>query len=152
MKPLSLQWRVLLLTGVVVATVPLFGLGIAVRERQQSGEREFRDSARSLSLALLPMLRNTLVVGDMATAQQAFDPIVRVGAVRRIALLRPADRQVMIESASEVAVEQLTSPPVWFRTLSGVHDHVEEFPVDVGGVGYGVLRLEMSDSAMTQEL
>jgi PAS domain S-box-containing protein len=152
MKPLSLQWRVLLLAGVVVATVSLFGLGIAVRERQQSGEREFRDSARSLSLALLPVLRNTLVVGDMATAQQAFDPIVRVGAVRRIALLRPADRQVMIESANAVAMEKLASPPVWFRSLSGVHDHVEEFPVDVGGVGYGVLRLEMSDSAMMREL
>jgi signal transduction histidine kinase len=150
MKPVSLQWRVLILTSVVVAAGSLFGLGMVVRDRLQSGEREYRESARSLFLALQPMLGNTLVVGDLATVQQTIDPIVQLHATRRIAVLRAGDRQVLVETANEPAAEP--SPPAWFSRLSGSREYAQEFPISVGGVDYGVLRLEMSDRAMMREL
>jgi PAS domain S-box-containing protein len=148
MKPLPLQWRVPLLAGLVVAMVSLFGLGLVVRESAAAGERQLRDSARSLSLALLPALRNTLVVGDLAMAQEAFEPIVGRYGVRRIALLRPQDRQVMIESAGKGD----DPPPPWWRFMAGSGSYAEEFPVNAGGVDYGILRLEMSGQAMMEGL
>ena len=152
MRSLSLQWRVLLLAGAVVAGGSLLGLGIVMHERLQSGEREFRDSAHSLSLALLPMLRNTLVVGDLATAEQTFSPIVGLRSVRKIALLRTSDRQVMIEASDTAGEQPLDSPPDWFRRLSGARDYADEFPINVGGVNYGILRLEMSNEALLAEI
>ncbi|HTY99650.1 MAG TPA: PAS domain-containing protein, partial [Rhodocyclaceae bacterium] len=148
MKSLPLQWRVPLLAGLVVAAAFLVGLGLVVRETSLAGERQLRDSARSLSLALLPVLRNTLVVGDLAAVQETFDPIVGRYGVRRIVLLRPQDRLAMVQS-----LDKGREPPAprW-PLLTASEDYAEEFPVNVGGVDYGILRLEMSGQAIAEGL
>ena len=67
LAPLSLLWRIRLLTAVVLVAVSVMGLALIVGERLDTGQREFRDDAHTILLALLPMLKNTLVVGDLAT-------------------------------------------------------------------------------------
>ena len=149
---LSLRWRILLLTTLIVGVVSLLGLGVAIKERIEASEREFRDQARSMALALLPMLQNSLVIGDLATAQQTFDAIVRQDAVRRITLLDPVNQRQVLEAVDVNFGMGRAAPPEWFLALIGARARSDESSIVVGGVDYGTLRIEMAEAMLTQEL
>jgi signal transduction histidine kinase len=148
---LSLLWRIRLLTALVVAAVSVFGLTIAMVERVNSSEKEFHDAAGSIVLALMPMLRNTLVVGDLATTQQTFDAIVQQESVERIELLSPSNGRTIVE-ASDPASLSTIKPPAWFASLVGARTPLTAESVVVGGTDYGTLRLHMSRSKLLNDL
>ncbi len=149
---LSLLWRIRLLTAIVVASVSLFGLAMVIYERVNSNQKEFRDTAASIVLALMPMLQNTLVVGDLATTQQTFDAIVRQESVKRIVLLSPGDQRMVIEAADSPATVRPSRPPEWFVSLLGARALVRLEPIVVGGTEYGTLRIEMSQGKLMHDL
>jgi signal transduction histidine kinase/CheY-like chemotaxis protein len=149
---LSLLWRIRLLTAAVLAVVSLFGLAMIVVERVDAGQREFRDDAHAIVLALLPMLQNTLVVGDLATVEQTFDAIVKQESIRRIVLLAPGKGDIMVESQDPADAARPALPPDWFIRWVGVHSFVEETPVVVGGTDYGKLKIEMSQAKLLHDL
>ncbi len=148
----SLLWRIRLMTTAVLAVVSLFALGMFILERVDAGQREFRDSAHAIVLALLPMLQNTLVVGDLATIQQTFDAIVKQESIRRIALLAPGKGDVMVESQDPADATRPVLPPDWFIRLIDVRSFVEDMPIVVGGTDYGKLRIEMSRAKLLYDL
>jgi signal transduction histidine kinase len=149
---LSLLWRIRLLTATVVASISLFGLAMVIYERVDSSQREFRDAAASIVLALMPMLQNTLVVGDLATAQQTFDAIVQQESVKRITLLSPHDRRMVIEATDSPRMARPNRPPEWFVALIGVRPLVSTETIVVGGTEYGTLQLEMSHGKLVHDL
>lgn len=149
---LSLLWRIRLLTAIVVASVSLFGLAMVIYERVDTSRKEFHDTAGSIVLALMPMLQNTLVVGDLATAQQTFDAIVQQESVKRIALLSPRDGRTVIEAVDSTTPARLTRPPEWFTNMIGIRPLIKMESVVVGGTDYGALQLEMSHGKLVQNL
>lgn len=149
---LSLLWRIRLLTAIVVASVSLLGLSMVIFERAAASQKEFNDSANSIVLALTPMLQNTLVVGDLATAQQTFDSIVQQESVRRIALLSPRTGNTVIEANDPTTGIERSRPPKWFVAVSGVRPLIKLDPIVVGGTDYGTLQLEMSQDKLLGSL
>ena len=149
---LSLRWRILILTSAVLVSMLVAGLSLIIIERVADSQREFRDDARSVSMALLPMLQNNLVVGDLATVQQSFDALVKQGNVHRLQLTAPESSSKIIEAVEPIDPLHPLLPPEWFVRLLPVQDYAEELTIVVGGTDYGRLRIEMSQARLTLEL
>lgn len=143
-RPLTLLWRIRVLAATIIAVVSLFGLSMVIYERVTASQQVFRDTGGSIVLALMPMLRNALVAGDLAVAQQTFDAIIQQEAVSRIALLSPTTGQTIIESIDPVGLRPTPEPPAWFAQLIGRQPLVTKEPIIVGGTDYGTLQLEIS--------
>lgn len=143
-RPLTLLWRIRVLAATVIAVVSLFGLAMVIYERVHASQQEFRDTAHSIVLALMPMLRNALVAGDLAVAQQTFDAIVQQETISRIALLSPTDGRTVVESIDPVRPRASPEPPQWFARLIGTQPLVTAEPIVVGGTDYGTVQLEIS--------
>jgi signal transduction histidine kinase len=143
MPKLNLFWRILALAFLVVATVSTFGLMMVIDERITSVEQRNRKEARSIAQALVPMLQNTLVTGDLATVQQTFDAVVSEAEIRALGLLDARTRRPIVAATDEASPDD-GAPPAWFVALIGSGSHVEERVIHIGGVDYGILRVEIS--------
>ncbi len=148
---LGLQGRILLLTALAVAIVSLFGLGMVVRDRAAFGRTGFHEEGRSIAEALVPMLRNSLVVGDLATVQETFDSVVERKALGALRLLDARSRATVVAAEDHPKADEAAAP-AWFRALVGEPNVIEETVIQVGGVSYGILRVEMSGQALMLDL
>jgi signal transduction histidine kinase/ActR/RegA family two-component response regulator len=152
MQRLGLLERILALIVLVVGAVSLFGLAMVTKERIDSSRQFYRHEAHGYTLALAPMLQNALVAGDLAIVQQTFDDIVREETLQRIALLDPRTRQPVIEANDIDDARKISLPPSWFLALLGPLDYTEDSSISIGGVDYGILRLEMTGAALAQQM
>jgi len=152
MRRLSLLGRILALVTLVVGAVSLLGLSMVIDERMQASRLRYQHEARAFMLALTPMLQNTLVTGDLATVEQTFKDIVREETLQRVVLLDPATRKTIIEASDKEATTQTALPPDWFRALLGPLDYGDESLISVGGVDYGILRLEMTGATLAKKM
>ncbi len=152
LQRLSLQWRILLVAATVICAASFVTIVLVSQQRIEQSRRDFADDAVSLSLALLPTLRNALVTGDLATVQEMMDEIVRQDSVRRIALFKPATRTLVIDAVDSLDGHRDADVPLWFRTLAAPAPVSRETAISVGGIDYGVLRIEMSDQSFVHEL
>ena len=148
---LGLQARLLALIAIVVGVVLLLGLGAVIRDQARFERRYFHEQGRTVVEALVPSLRNALVVGDLATVQESFDAVVEQRALRALALLDPRTRETIIR-ATDPPGPPGEPAPAWFRDLLDNVDVVEESAVQVGGATYGILRVEMSGEALLRHL
>jgi signal transduction histidine kinase len=149
---LSLRWRILILTSAVLTAMLIAGLLLVLAESLHDSEREFREDANSISMALLPMLQNSLVVGDLATVQQSFDAQVKQGTVHRLTLSSPDRKTLILEAIETIDPGRPLLPPQWFIDLLPVQDFTQTQPVVVGGTDYGHLSIEMSQSRLLMPL
>ena len=152
MQRLGLLERILALIVLVVGAVSLFGLAMVTKERIDSSRQFFRHEAHGYMKALAPMLQNALVAGDLAIVQQTFDDIVREETLQRIALLDPRTRQPIIEANDIDDARKISLPPDWFLALLGPLDYTEDSSISIGGVDYGILRLEMTGATLAQQM
>ncbi len=146
----SLQWRILALATAVVACVSLLGLVLVIKDRLDAGHRQFQESTRDVALALRPVMQNSLVIGDLATIQEALESIAHEGHLRHIRLIKSADRSIILEVSSGTQDE--TDAPAWFAALIGHRPMLNETRIVLGGVDYGTLHLEASNAALRLEL
>ena len=151
MPKLNLFWRILALAFLVIGTVSIFGFLMVIDERITSVEQRNQKEARSIAQALMPMLQNTLVTGDLATVQQTFDAVVGEEEVRALGLLDPRTRRPIV-TASDETLQNGGIPPAWFTALIGADGHIEERVIHIGGVDYGILRVEISDLNLKRRL
>ena len=158
MRGFSLIGRILVLTVVVVGCVSVLGLAFVIQERIASSHQRYHQEARSFIIALTPMLQNALVVGDLAVVQQTFDQLVREESLRRVALLDSASRRMIVESVDAPggngAVPARAPPPGWFAAVleAEAYDLFEEKPIELAGIDYGTLRVEMSNAPLQARL
>jgi signal transduction histidine kinase/CheY-like chemotaxis protein len=150
-RPLNLTERMAVLAASVVSVALLLVLLLGVRHQVHTAQAQFTSSALGTAHAMLPLLENSLVVGDLATIQQMFDAVVAHDEVRRLDLLDSSGKRSIV-FAEEKAAPQEPSAPGWFLALAGSRAHYIQHPVNVGGVQYGVLRLEMAQRWIEQRL
>jgi signal transduction histidine kinase/ActR/RegA family two-component response regulator len=124
---------------------------LGVRHQVYAAQSQFASSALGTTHAMLPLLENSLVVGDLATIQQMFDAVVANDDVRRLDLLDPSGKRSVV-FAEEKTMPQESGAPGWFVALTNAHTLQIQHPVRVGGVQYGVLRLEMAKQTMEHRL
>lgn len=137
----SLRQRLFLL--VVMLTIPLFALHeiIEIRRAIRTVTQHVAADVQDIGAATVPLLKSTLVVGDLATAQETLDNIASHGQFRSLWLLAPDGHHILVES--KPAPESSASrTPAWFVDWLDLRFAVRQFPIEVGGTRYGVLAAE----------
>jgi PAS domain S-box-containing protein len=145
----SLLSRILLLAGLGVAMVSLLQLVVQVQDDLRFSAQRVYAITEEVAASTLPLMRNTLVVGDLATTQETLDNVMRYGHFRRLQLLDADARHVILEGR-HTASKSRGDAPAWFAELLAMHYGTHRFPVSVGGTGYGVLLAEPSDALLIE--
>ena len=145
MRPIGLSTRLLAVTTAALILVTLAGLVTQVVSHVHHARQTAEDSARSVGAALLPMLEQVLVTGDIETAGQAMERIVRHRSIDRITLLQPKTHKVVIEINDTEAQNEV---PGWMKNWLPGEAAKLHLPIEVGGVDYGTLTLQPSTGAI----
>ncbi len=148
LERLRLADRVLLLAAAGLVTIGFLALALQVSGNLASARRSAEDSARAIAQAVLPILQQTVVIGDVETIQQTFDRIIHHRALDRIALLQPVSQRVMAEAAESAPKANLAGDLA--ERLLPPLDEIS-VPVAVGGVDYGTLVMRPSAMAMVAD-
>ena len=139
----SLRRRLFLL--VVIVTIPVFAAheAIEIRGMIHAAAEHTDADTQDVAAAAVPLLKSTLIVDDLATAQETLDNIMSHGQFNNLRLLDPDGGHVLLEgrpARKPVAGEA----PAWFAGWLGLRFAAQRFPVDAGGTRYGILVAEPS--------
>lgn len=140
--------RILILVVVGLVMLTVVGVLTQMWAQAERAHRVADDSARSVGAALLPILEQTLVVGDLETARQTLLRVVEHRSIERLILLHPENGQIVLD-----AQESEPEPEASRLIVSVVGDfepHVME--ITVGGVRYGKLYIQPSANAVLDDL
>ncbi|TCS72225.1 PAS domain S-box-containing protein [Sulfuritortus calidifontis] len=143
MPKLSLSARVLWLTSLGLLLVTLAGLLFQVRSQVESERQAAEDNIRSVAAALLPVLRQTLVVGDIETVQQTLDSVGRYRGLARIVVYQAVPYQVIAQTRGKGA-DTVISAPAWFTGLLNEEIASYQSTITLGGITYAELLIEPS--------
>lgn len=137
---------ILVVAGLVVLTVA--GVFVQMWAQAERAHRVADDSARSVGAALLPILEQTLVVGDLETARQTLLRVVEHRSIEHLILLHPDSGAIVLDVRESAPASRAS------RLLAAVvgefEPHVME--VAVGGVRYGKLYIQPSAEAVLDDL
>lgn len=151
MKSLSLRKRILWLFILSTIAISLIGITLALRDLVQNARQDIQEQTRTLATVMLPMLNNTLVVGDLATVEQTFENLVRNVHIQRLALIDSKDRRPLVNSVS--TKNNLSSQvPIWFQHLLNVNIPPYEKTIQIGGIDYGTILIEISSNTLIYEI
>ncbi|MEW6163847.1 MAG: EAL domain-containing protein [Pseudomonadota bacterium] len=147
----SLQRRIFI--AVTLMMIPIFALYqvIEVRSDIRAASRHTTEDVQDIAAAALPQLKSALIVGDFAMVQETLDGIMHLGHFRDLQLLDPGGRDVLVAGRASVATQEKGAPH-WFAALLDVRFPMQSFPVESGGVVYGVLRVEPAAAFLVDEL
>jgi len=148
---LSLRRRILWLFFLNIIAIALIGVTLALHDLINKARHEIQDQTRALAIAMLPMLNNTLVIGDLATVEQTFDGLVKDMRIHRLALLDAKDRRPLIDVIdANNTFEHFI--PHWFQKLFDIKLPPYEHSVQIGGVNYGIMLVEISTDPLAYEI
>jgi|GEM_PF-547975 len=139
----SLQRRLFLLVVIVTITVFAVHEAIEIRSMIRAASEHIASDTRNVAAATIPLLKSTLIVDDLATAQETLDNIMRQGHFLSLRLLAPDAAQVLVEAAPlrKPSIEQA---PAWFADWLNLRFAAQPFPILAGGTHYGTLVAEPS--------
>jgi PAS domain S-box-containing protein len=146
----SLRAMLLGFTGLAVLTVELSGLGFELRERITAGETRIAAQSQRLTSAVAPLLLNTLVVGDLATAEQTLRDINRDSVWREARLMEPDGQRLIVDASPPPAPP--TGAPGWLRSLLRIDLSETRTRVATGSLEYAVLVVQPSSASLESEL
>ncbi|MBI4987239.1 MAG: HAMP domain-containing protein [Rhodocyclales bacterium] len=152
MRSLGLQARILLLTAAGIAAISLLYFLSEAYIQVSNGERRMNEQSRSIGAALVPSLQNDLVVGDLATAQQILDSIMKYEHFDRLAILDAAGDKVLVEGRILDGADTDQVSPAWFSALLKLRHDPIEMPIQAGGIVYGVLVAAPSPKILEDDL
>ncbi len=148
MRPIGLSTRVLATTAVALLLITLSGLSLQVYSHISHSRQAAEDSARSVGAALLPMLEQMLVTGDLATIEQTMARVVQHRSIDRLALLAPKTRKMILEASEREPADVV---PAWLAKWFGENTGTLQLDIQVGGTDYGRLVLTPSPNAMLKD-
>ncbi|MDD2685225.1 MAG: diguanylate cyclase [Gallionella sp.] len=123
---------------------------VIASEIRTANEHTASDTRATASSAI-PMLKSALIVGDLATAQETLDNIMRHGQFRSLRLLDQSGMNILAEG--KVAANSVAeSPPDWFVSWLDFRFGSQAFPVVAGGVNYGSLVAEPSSLFLVSDI
>lgn len=139
----SLRQRLFLV--VLIAVIPVFVLhvGIQVFSDIRTASKRAITNTQDIAAAALPLLQSALIVGDLATAQETLDNIMRHGQFHSLRLHDRSGSQILAEGRQAIA-DAAEQTPDWFVSWLDFHFPQQEFPISAGGSNYGVLKAEPS--------
>ena len=140
--------RVLILVVVGLTLLTVAGVVVQMWAQADRARRVAEDSARSVGAALLPILEQTLIVGDLETARQTMSGVVEHRSIERLALLHPDSGAVVLD-AREQEPESRGSRLIT-AVIGEFQPHVME--ITVGRVRYGKLLVQPSADAVLDDL
>ncbi len=147
----SLQNQLFLV--LLIAMVPVFTVHeiIVITSEVRTANEHTAGDTRAAAAAAVPMLKSALIVGDLATAQETLDNIMRHGQFRSLSLLDRPGISVLAEG-KVTADPAAGAPPDWFVKWLDFRFGSQEFPIVAGGVTYGSLVAEPSSLFLVSDI
>jgi signal transduction histidine kinase/CheY-like chemotaxis protein len=143
-RSLGLSGRLLLFAGGGLLAITFSGLLVQVYGSLASAQRSAEASALAISEALLPILQQTLVTGDLETVQQTLERVVKHRALDKAEVLQPQTGRVMAGASDSSEGENV---PRWLPYFFPVQVSQQSMLIEVGDVLYGTLSLQPSVNA-----
>ncbi|MEW5893082.1 MAG: ATP-binding protein [Pseudomonadota bacterium] len=143
MRKLSLSAKVLWLTSLGLVFLTLAGLLLQARSQVENERQAAAENVRSVAAALLPVLRQTLVTGDIETVQQTLDSVSKYRGLAKIIVYQPVPYRVLAQAEGKGANSGIDAP-AWFVGLLNVQMAPYQSVISLGGITYAELLIEPS--------
>jgi signal transduction histidine kinase/DNA-binding response OmpR family regulator/HPt (histidine-containing phosphotransfer) domain-containing protein/HAMP domain-containing protein len=147
---LHLKAVLLGLTGLAIILVILGSLALSLDERLRSAHQRMDVRTQRLASAGVPLLLNSLVVGDLASAEQTLDNL-NVDRPWRDVRLYESDGRTLILDASP-KYPSVSSVPAWVRRFMPLTVREARIPIAADPVVYAVLAVTPSSASIEAEL
>jgi two-component system, cell cycle sensor histidine kinase and response regulator CckA len=146
----SLRTLLLGLTSVAIVAVTLGGLVVNLRDRSTAARVRLIEQTERLATAAGPLLLDSLVVGDLARAEQTLRNLNAESVWSRVTLYEADGRRIIFD-ASPVNVRP-SDAPRWVKQLLPVTLEEHRVPIVAVPVVYGVLAVTPSVQSLENEL
>jgi signal transduction histidine kinase/CheY-like chemotaxis protein len=146
----SLRTLLLGISSVAIVVVMLSGLAYNLRERSNAARMRLGEQTERLAAAAAPILLDTLVIGDLARAEQTLRNLNVESVWSRVALYE-SDGVRLIFDASPEDLRQ-ADVPRWVKHLVPVRLNEHRVPIVAPPVVYGVLAVTPSLESLESDL
>jgi signal transduction histidine kinase/ActR/RegA family two-component response regulator len=146
----SLRTLLLGLSSVAIVTVTLGGLAVNLRDRSTAAQVRLSEQTERLATAAGPLLLDSLVVGDLARAEQTLRNLNMESVWSRVLLYESDGRRVIFD-ASPADVRRSRAPR-WLKQLVPVTLPEHRVLIAAAPVVYGVLAVTPSVESLENEL
>ena len=144
-----MRLRVLAMAAAALLVVTCVGLAAQLYSHVGHARQTANDAAAAVGAALLPMLEQLLVAGDIETVVQTVERVVHHRAIAKIELLQPETNKPIV---SVVDDSMVTYMPAWLAGVLVDDAATLRSSINVGGVEYGTLVLKPSSSAIFSDI
>jgi len=146
----SLRTLLLGLSSVAIVAVTLGGLAVNLRDRSTAARVRLGEQTERLATAAAPLLLDSLVVGDLARAEQTLRNLNGESVWSRIALYESDGRRLIFD-ASPTNLRR-SDAPRWLKQLIPVPLEEHRVAIAAAPVVYGVLGVTPSLQSLETEL
>lgn len=147
----SLQKRLLWI--VLIAAFPAFigHIAFQIYLDQHSASKHTATDTQDMAAAVMPLLKSSLIVGDLAAVQETLDEVMSHGQFRKLRILEPTTQDVLADGRL-LSVAKAENVPSWLIGLLDVRFQEQGFSIDAGGNTYGILVAEPSSLFLLDDL
>ena len=146
----SLRTLLLGASSVAIVIVTLSGLAVNLRDRSNAARVRLSEQTERLAAAAAPLLLDSLVVGDLARAEQTLRNL-NADSVWSLVTLYESDGSRLIFDASPQNLRR-SEAPRWVKHLVPVTLEEHRVPITAPPVVYGVLAVTPSVQSLESEL
>jgi signal transduction histidine kinase/CheY-like chemotaxis protein/HAMP domain-containing protein len=145
----SLRTLLLGISSVAIVVVMLSGLAYNLRERSNAARMRLGEQTERLAAAAAPILLDTLVIGDLARAEQTLRNLNVESVWSRVALYESDGRLIFDASPEDLREADV---PRWVRHLVPVQLEEHRVPIVAPPVVYGILAVTPSLESLESDL
>jgi signal transduction histidine kinase len=146
----SLRTLLLGLSSVAIVTVTLGGLVVNLSERSTAARVRLSEQTERLATAAGPLLLDSLVVGDLARAEQTLRNLNAESVWSRVALYESDGRRLIFDASPENP--RRSDAPRWLKRLVPLTLEQHRVAIVAAPVVYGVLAVTPSVESLENEL
>ncbi|HEX9746995.1 MAG TPA: ATP-binding protein [Methylomirabilota bacterium] len=146
----SLRTLLLGLSSVAIVVVTLSGLAVNLRDRSNAAQVRLSEQTERLAAAAAPLLLDSLVVGDLARAEQTLRNLNADSVWSRVTL-HESDGSRLIFDASPKNLPR-SEAPRWVKHLVPVRLETHRVSITAPPVTYGILTVTPSVQSLESEL
>jgi signal transduction histidine kinase len=146
----SLRTLLLGLSSVAIVVVTLGGLAVSLSDRSTAARVRLGEQTERLATAAAPLLLDSLVIGDLARAEQTLRNLNGESVWSRVALYE-SDGHRLIFDASPTNLPH-SDAPRWLKQLIPVRPEEHRLVIAAAPVVYGVLAVTPSRQSLETEL
>ncbi|MGH7397838.1 MAG: ATP-binding protein [Candidatus Rokuibacteriota bacterium] len=146
----SLRTLLLGLSSVAIVAVTLGGLALNLQERSTAARARLSEQTERLAAAAAPLLLDSLVIGDLARAEQTLRSLNTELVWSRVTLFESDGRRLILD-ASPTSLRP-SDAPGWVKHLVPVKLEEHRVPIVAAPFVYGVLAVRPSVQSLESEL